>query len=48
MNEVCLTLSQLVTLLLYPVARIMESNFSSCPSKNLAPFLVIFFTSSIT
>lgn len=43
-----LTLSQVGTLLLYPVAKIIESNSFSCPFINLAPFLVISFTFSTT
>lgn len=42
------TLSQLGTLLLYPVARIIESNSFSWPSMNLAPVLVISLTPSTT
>lgn len=45
---VMLTLSQVGTLLLYPVARIIESNSFSCPFINLAPLIVISFTFSTT
>jgi hypothetical protein len=42
------TLSQEGTLLLYPVASIMESNRSSVPSINLAPVSVISFIAPTT